>query len=85
MNENIYAVYDLRAHIILKPVIIERNDVTPVRQFTELTNNKDTLFYKNPEDFHIMQIGTINLETGEVTQTDFRIVANASELKRAEP
>lgn len=80
MTENIYCIYDKEAGISLKPFLIHRNDVAPVREFEEVATNKDSVLYKHAGDFDLMQIGQINLETMEIQQVEPRLVARGIDL-----
>lgn len=66
MKENIYVIYDVKSQIALKPFMIQRNDVVPIRELTELVQNKDTVLHKHAEDFHLIQIATIDIESLEM-------------------
>lgn len=82
MIENLYVLYDREAKIALKPIIIERNDVVPVRMLTDLTNKPDTIVNKHTEDFSLIHIGEIDLETLEIKAYDVaRTVVLAKDLK----
>lgn len=81
MRENLYVIYDKKAGIALKPVIVDRNDVQPVRGLSDLVNKDGNMLNHNPDDFDLVQIGSIDLETLEVQQETMRIVALASDLK----
>lgn len=81
MLENIYALYDRESGITLKPLLIDRNDVAPVRQITDLANNKDSIINKHAKDFQLVHIGTIDIETLAITAVARRVVANAADLQ----
>lgn len=66
MKENIYVLFDKKAGIALKPFMIERNDVVPIRQLTEATNNTESVLNKAPADFALMRVGTADIETLEI-------------------
>lgn len=83
MIENIYVIYDMKAKIALKPFMIERNDVVPIRQFGELVNNEQTILHKHPGDFELVQIGHVDLETLLMDGMDDRLVANGLEFVQA--
>lgn len=81
MWENIYCLYDNNAGIALKPIIVERNDVVPVRQFTQLVNDEKSILHTHSGEFDLVQFGRINLETLEIEPGEQRIVANGADLK----
>lgn len=80
MIENIYVMFDKGANIALKPLIVQRNDVIPVRELGELVNNSETIIHKHPQDFQIIHIGSIDLENLVVEQCEPRIVAVGLDL-----
>lgn len=80
MTENIYALYDHEAGITLKPLMIDRNDVAPVRQITDLTNNKESIIHRHAAHFSLVHIGTIDIESLELQPMAPRTVANCKDL-----
>lgn len=80
VNENIYCIYDTQSQIALKPFMIHRNDVAPLREFQEIARNKDSLIAKHAKDFQLIQIGIVDLITLEVTVITPRQVATALDL-----
>lgn len=87
MREAIYVLYDRAAQIALKPCMIHRNDVAPVREVTELTRNPDSIIHRHPQDFQLLHVADINLETLEVTPLpEPRIVLEAKDAtEKREP
>lgn len=85
MIENIYAIYDRKAGIALKPFLIHRNDVVPIRELTQLVNDETTILHKHAPDFTLIQLGTVNLETLHLEQENIRDVVTAAELLQKEP
>lgn len=82
MTENIYVIWDQKAEIALKPPFIDRNDVQPVRQFTEVANNPESMLYKSPGDFVLVHVGEIDLEIPALSPVQPRIVITALDAKR---
>lgn len=81
MRENIYLIYDTKSQIGLKPFIISRNDVAPLREVGELVRNAETILHKHAADFQLIQVAVINLETLEIEVLERpRQVANAVDL-----
>lgn len=80
MIENLYILYDKNAKIGLKPLLVHRNDVSPVREIEEVTANKETLIHKHAGDFQLLHVGTIDLETLQVSGLEPRVVAEAIDL-----
>lgn len=83
MIEGIYVLFDIKAGIALKPLMVERNDVVPIRNLTDLTNDPNTIIARNPEDFAVIHIGAINLETLAIEGDQPRTIARATEVKKA--
>lgn len=88
MQENIYVMFDIGSGIALKPLMVERNDVAPIRVLSETARNEQSLVNKFPQDFQLVHVGTINLETLEVAGMPSRVVATGLEVlatKDSEP
>lgn len=79
MKENVYVLYDRNAGIALKPAMIERNDVIPIRQITDLAKNEQSIINRHPEDFQIVHIATFDLETLEIQAVIPRVVIIAND------
>lgn len=80
MKENIYVIFDRVANVAIKPPMVERNDVVPIRSLTQAALNNDSIIAKYPKEFELIQIGTLDMETLEVTQQEPRLVAVAVDL-----
>jgi len=80
MEENIYVLYDKEAKIALKPLLVHRNDVAPLREIQEIAGNKDSLIHKHAGDFELLHIGVLNLDTLEIHAVKARSVANVIDL-----
>lgn len=80
MIENIYIIYDRAAGIALKPPLIHRNDVAPVRELQQIANDPNSIINKHAHEYELIQIGTLNVITLDLTQTEERIVVRADEL-----
>lgn len=77
----IYAIKDVKAAIYLTPFITERNQVIPLRQFEELTNDPKSIINRHPEDFELHNLGLVNIETGEITPNNHPLlVATALDM-----
>lgn len=66
MRVNIYAIRDKAAGIYLTPFIINRNDVTPIREFQSIVNNPESIMNQHAADFELHNIGTVDLEEGNI-------------------
>jgi hypothetical protein len=80
MDEYIYIIFDKNAGIGLKPLIVSRNHVAPLREVQDLCNNKETLLYKHAGDFQLVKIGVLNLETLEIIRHTPEVIANCIDL-----
>lgn len=81
MNETIYAIYDKESGIALKPFIIARNDVAPVREFHTIANNPETIIHQHAKDFELIAVGQVNLETLALEGIVHRTVAQALDMQ----
>lgn len=80
MVEKIYCIYDRESKQVLKPLIVQRNDTAPIREFEQLANNNETIFHKYPADFALLEIGAIDMETMEIITSGPRHIHTALEL-----
>lgn len=80
MIETIYCIYDKEAGIALKPFLIHRNDVAPVREFQEVAQKEGTPIHNHASEFQLIAVAVIDLETLEVSPTERRLVATAIDL-----
>lgn len=80
MLTNLYVIHDIEAAIALTPLMTSRNDVAVIREFSDLVNNKDTIFGKFPQGFALVQIGTVDLETFDLKETEPRVVHTGLDL-----
>lgn len=84
---NLYVVYDKQARTIVGPIVHDQSPVPILRQITEAVR-KPGLIGNNPEDFHILHIGMIDDESGQLygtagnsLESEMHIVAEAIALK----
>lgn len=81
MRENIYVIYDTKAGIAIKPPMVERNDVAPVRMLTEVARRPEGVISQNPAEFQLIHVGEMDLETLEIFPLpEPRLVAIAAQL-----
>lgn len=80
MIENIYCLMDRGANVALKPFMISRNDIAPVRETLEATTNPESIMHKHASDFELVHIATVNLETLAVEPVEPRTVARCIDL-----
>jgi hypothetical protein len=80
VKENIYCLYDKKSQIALKPFLVHRNDVAPLRETQDVVANKDTVIHKHPQDFDLICVGEIDLESLEVTGHSPRLIAQCKDM-----
>lgn len=81
MREFIYVLFDKNAGIALKPVLVHRNDVAPIREVEEIANNSESIIAKHAADFELIRIATIDLETLEVEMIERAVVTTALDVQ----
>lgn len=86
---NMYSIYDRKAGYYL-PIFQTRSDAEAVRHFTEIVVSSETPISKYPSDFELCQLGTIDLDSGEILpEKNSRVILNglsalqASQAERA--
>lgn len=82
MKETVYVLYDNEAQLGLKPFIISKNDVVPIRELQELANDDKSIVSKHPTSFQLVAVAEIDLETLEVTALTPRVVTIAVDLQQ---
>lgn len=82
MQENIYVIYDTGTGIALKPPMVDKNDVQPIRVLTDtiLQAGTNNVIANHRKDFQLIHIGTLDLETLEINKVEPRLVAQAIDL-----
>lgn len=78
-DKNLYAVYDTKAKLYSMPHTLDTDGVA-IRSFSVACEDETTQFYKHPEDFSLYHLGSLNIETGALTQDQPKQLANASEF-----
>lgn len=58
----LYAIVDHKAEDILGPIIIARANAVAVRIFTDLVKSDQNDVGQHPEDFTLVQLGTLNAD-----------------------
>lgn len=56
MNQNIYAIYDTKAHAYLQPFFLPANGVA-IRAFMDCCSDPNHNFGMHPEDYHLVKLG----------------------------
>lgn len=85
ITEKLYIIFDKDAQVAIKPALISRNDVAPIREFTQAINNPESLMNKYPASFELYLVGEINLITLAIQPEQPRVVITGEEalLKQA--
>lgn len=65
MIYGVYAIYDSAAHVFTAPTI-DISDASAVRNFQQAIANSGSVMNFKPDDFSLYQIGTFDVETGEL-------------------
>lgn len=78
---NLFAVIDTRAQAIIGPIVHDHNETPITRQIIDALKTPNTMIAKNPEDFVIVHLGTVDEETGEITGKKPEVIATALALK----
>lgn len=65
MIYGVYAIYDSAAHVFTAPTI-DMSDASAVRSFQQAIANSGSLMNFKPDDFSLYQVGTFDVETGEL-------------------
>lgn len=65
MIYGVYAIYDSAAHVFTAPTI-DISDASAVRSFQQAIANSGSLMNFKPDDFSLYQVGTFDVETGEL-------------------
>ena len=67
---NIYVLLDEKAKTIVGPVVKSFSEVPIVRELIEQLTKPDSIIGRNPEDFTLYLVGTVDDETGQLTALD---------------
>lgn len=65
MKYGVYAIYDSAAHVFTAPTI-DISDASAVRSFQQAIANSGSVMNFKPDDFSLYQVGTFDVETGEL-------------------
>lgn len=65
MIYGVYAIYDSAAHVFTAPTI-DISDASAVRSFQQAIVNSGSVMNFKPDDFSLYQVGTFDVETGEL-------------------
>lgn len=84
MLRKLYAIRDTKVGTCNPPCIFD-NDAVAMRGFGDLVSrDKDSMIALHPEDFVLLYLGEIDLETGVITQTPdmIRVLCTASDFNK---
>lgn len=79
MIHQIIAVYDVKSACYARPVAVPA-DGAAIRSFQDAVNDKSTEYHKHPEDYAMFNIGTYDDQSGEITSSKPRQLAQAASL-----
>jgi len=80
MKKNVYAVYDVKAKAYSNPFYSPREELA-VRDFKQAVNDGMSTISKFPEDFHLVELGKFDDETGAFETATPSIIVYANFLK----
>jgi len=81
---NLYTVHD-KAINSYQGVIALQSERDAIEQFRVVCNQQDTAFFKHPQDFTLVQVGSFDSETAELIPMTPKIIVNASALRTSPP
>lgn len=80
MKEKIFAAFDAKAQVYL-PIFQTGTYGSAERSFADAVNSPEHQFGKHPEDYTLMHLGEIDLETGVIEPRQPVVVATALQVK----
>lgn len=66
MIYGVYAIYDIASGVFTSPTI-DISDASAIRSFQQAISNAGSVLNFKPQDFSLYQIGTFDVETGELS------------------
>ncbi|WNK13052.1 MAG: nonstructural protein [Microvirus sp.] len=78
MIKNIYAVRDTVAATLIGGLIMESTDAPAIRAFYDALRTPGNLLSEHPADFVMVQLGNINLETGDLREQNVIVIATGN-------
>lgn len=79
MHVNLYVVRDVEARYAGQ-VLTFRHDAVATRWFADMVQDPQTSINKHPRDHELVQVGTLDDETGEVAQMPPRVVLTGGQV-----
>jgi len=65
MKQDVFTIYDSKAHAYLTPFFLHNQDMA-IRVFADCANNPEHQFGKHPEDYTLFKIGVFNDTKGRI-------------------
>lgn len=80
----IYSIYDSKAEAFMQPFFMQTKGLA-IRAFEHTVNDSKTIFYKNPEDFILFELGEFIETSGQIINNNSVIaVIKAIELVKSD-
>ena len=79
MKQKIYAVKDIVAEEFQPPFFL-KNDALAIKEFGKACENKETQWYQHPSDYSMYYLGEFDTETGTLTESELKQLANATQF-----
>lgn len=80
MRTGIYAIYDTKADTIVGGLHLHKHHPPAVRMFTDIAGSKDTMINRHPNDFSLIQLGTlVDDDTGLTIQPHFEVIITGAQ------
>ena len=83
MIQNLYGLYDKVAKSLIGGVHLLPHDAVAVRAMRDTMSNPQTDLARHPDDFELLCLGAVDMETGEIRVPEFREVVMSGSLLSA--
>lgn len=77
--KTIIAIYDKRAEDIVGILQMHHHEATAVRMFADVAMNETSQIRRHPEDYDLIQLGTLNNDNNRITP-EYRVILTGSAL-----
>jgi len=85
MKNYLYVIYDAKSESYMGPHA-NRTMGEAIRAFSDAVNDPETMLYKHPEDYTLMEVATFNLDSGMISAYDAKKpVTSALDCKKQQP
>lgn len=78
MLKNLYTVQDIVGNQLVGGIIQEIHDAPAIRAFYDALRAENSMLAQHPADFNLLQVGNIDIETGDIVPTTPKIVATGN-------